>query len=224
MHGEIAKELGEKINEGKGCIILDIGCSYNPYIEAVLDKMKLRSVSLADKLNLRLFISGKEMMDCKLNHRYRNKSYTTISKRNTSKLGYPCYVEPEDFTKQISVQLKIEFVHKGGKIRDSTSITVPVQLNLDAKHPICMMRFYYQFREKDLLYIYSWENDRDGGIYRHLWTNDRTLKHPSYLECLQEGGDNTFEKAITPSAFTLDRLSIDGDGMMEILPETKANN
>lgn len=48
MHGEIiAKELKEKVNEGKGCIIFDIGCFYNPYdYENIYNKMILAKPSV----------------------------------------------------------------------------------------------------------------------------------------------------------------------------------
>lgn len=223
MHGEIiAKELKEKVNEGKGCIIFDIGCFYNPYdYENIYDKMITRYVlTFLDKLNLRLFVDGNELEDCKLNHRYPNGYYTTISRkigRKVSKLGYPYFVEPEDFRKKLEVQLDVEFVRGEGdesKVIDRTTLILPVQLNLDAEHPVCSMSMRYLFSEKDAIEVYSWKSCEDGGwrqiLLNNFAKNESNANAETSLKIgiLNEGGLNRFEAIFSPPPEKLETLAI----------------
>ena len=46
--------------------MIDISCIYNSY------DSELRSLCILDYMVLRLLVGGKELDDCKLNHRYPN--------------------------------------------------------------------------------------------------------------------------------------------------------
>ena len=64
--GVIKEELECEVNAGKGCIVIDISCIYNS------QDSELRSLCILDYMVLRLLVDGKELEDCKLNHRYPN--------------------------------------------------------------------------------------------------------------------------------------------------------
>lgn len=85
MKEEIISELKDKIADGKtGCIVFDFGIA--PFWDNIDIKLSLGSVELPDQ---------------KINHRYRNKSYYTITRkygRKLSKIGYP-YFFPLQSTK-----------------------------------------------------------------------------------------------------------------------------
>lgn len=186
MHGEsITKELIKEIDNGKGCIIFDIGCYYVPYL-CVLDKVKLR-----------LSIDGMELTDCKLNHRYPNKCYTTISKktgRNVSKIGYPYFVEPKDFKKQLKLQLDIELVRVTNdetKVINTTTIILPIQLNLDVDRPVSNLTIHYVV-DRELMKMYSIHD-----YQLDTWSNDREFvkeqEHGHYLPVSAEIVNNVSE-------------------------------
>lgn len=78
----IQSELENELNQNKGCIIFDFGC-YFPYsnVQDLIFDFHLGLESFSDK---------------KMNHRYPNKSYQTISRkygRKVSKLGYPYFFD-----------------------------------------------------------------------------------------------------------------------------------
>ena len=87
MHGEkVIAELKPIVDEGKCCIVFDFGfvsCDYVFYEDP----------------RLSFSINGKTMTDCKLNHRYPNGNYITISQkrgRRVSKIGYPYVLDMEN--------------------------------------------------------------------------------------------------------------------------------
>ena len=210
----VKREIESEVNAGKGCIVIDIGCIYNSRDSEVFDKMKLRSVGLLDNMVLRLLVDGKELDDCKLNHRYPNGLYTTKSKqtgRRVSKIGYPYFVEPEDFKKKMELQLDIEFVRGENKVLDKTTLLLPIQLNLDVENPVCGLSLHYQFRKTDVVKIRSYQSCEDGGWKPLIWTTEKSrcdTSEENYLGALMEGEINRFDSIITPMPNKLNRLYI----------------
>lgn len=210
----VKREIESELNTGKGCIVIDIGCIYNNRDSEVFDKMKLRSVGLLDNMVLRLLVDGKELDDCKLNHRYPNGLYTTISKktgRRVSKIGYPYFVESEDFKKKMELQLDIEFVRGENKVLDKTTLLLPIQLNLDVENPVCGLSLHYQFRKTDVVKIRSYQSCEDGGWKPSIWTTEKSrcdTSEENYLGALMEGEINRFDSIITPMPNKLNRLYI----------------
>lgn len=202
--GVIKEELECEVNAGKGCIVIDIGCIYNSY------DRELRSLCILDNMVLRLLVDGKELDDCKLNHRYPNGLYTTISKktgRRVSKIGYPYFVEPENFKKKMELQLDIEFVRGENKVLDKTTLILPIQLNLDADNPVCGLSLHYQFGKTDVVKIWSYQSCEDGGWKPSIWTTEDASEE-NYLGVLIEGEINRFDSIITPMPDKLNRLYI----------------
>ena len=203
MYGEIVtKELEEKIKEGKGCIVIDFG----NYLEPT-------KLNVLDSINLRLWIDGVEIEDYVLNHRYPNKYYTTLSKkvgRNVSKIGYPYFLEPEDFNKKMDIQLEVSIVREiDGKkeILESTTIIMTVQLHLDKEYPVCGLSLHYLYGKKDYFIITSWQSTEDGGWERQRWTtkpDDTSGSH--MIEDIKAGEVNKLSEIITPSKDKYDKL------------------
>lgn len=184
--------------------MIDIGCIYNSY------DSELRSLCILDNMVLRLLVDGKELDDCKLNHRYPNGLYTTISKktgRRVSKIGYPYFVEPENFKKKMELQLDIEFVRGENKVLDKTTLILPIQLNLDADNPVCGLSLHYQFWKTDVVKIWSYQSCEDGGWKPSIWTTEDASEE-NYLGVLIEGEINRFDSIITPMPDKLNRLCI----------------
>ncbi len=203
MHGElVVKELEEKVKEGKGCIVIDFG-SY----------LKPTKLNVLDNLNLRLWIDGLEIKDYKLNHRYPNKYYTTLSKkagRNVSKIGYPYFLEPEDFNRKMDIQLEVSIVREAdGKkeILETTTIIMTVQLNLDKESSACGLTLHYLYGKKDYFRIFSWQSTADGGWVRKIWTSRPDDFSDSHMiEDIKAGEVNRIAEVIAPCKDKYDKL------------------
>lgn len=151
---QIFNEIGEKISEGKGCIVFDFGC-YFPY-------------SNQDVLTFNFKIGEEKLEQYKCNHRYPNKGYVTISKkmgRKVSKLGYPYFVDLDE--EQIML-LEIEV-----GIRDNTlHLIFPINVKLTKDKPVCSLTWHFYFNNDKANFDFtSYYKCKDGGWKRTVWTN-----------------------------------------------------
>ena len=124
FHEHIEDELHDDvIKNHKGCLLLDAGIIYswanipnNPVIFFSID------------------IDGNPLQDVKLNHRYPNKGYYTISRkygRRVSQIGYPYYVDLNN-----ELQKFMMTIHAGiGE--DVVHLNIPVQVLLTQEKPVC---------------------------------------------------------------------------------------
>lgn len=132
MHGEtILKEIRNDIADGKtGCIIFDFAC-YFPYANKLVFDFKLGVEELSDK---------------KLNHRYPNKTYYTISRtygRRISKIGYPYFFDIEGNT-ECDMLLNLTI---GAKDLTPVNLIIPLKLGLTKEEPVCGLSMRYNFDE-----------------------------------------------------------------------------
>lgn len=173
MHGkEIIDEIGKEIGTGKGCILFDFGC-YFPY-------------SLQEILNFSFQIGNTKIDDYKLNNRYPNKNYVTISKkygRKVSKIGYPYYLDIGAHTILLQIQVGIKSEYSTLENEGSTLI-FPIEVTLSEDKPVCGLRMKFIFDEMGIDFI-SYKKCDIGGWKRTIWTNhtaDLAKSHENAIE------------------------------------------
>lgn len=134
------------------CIVFDFGC-YFPY-------------SNFEVLNFNFTLGMETIDDCKINHRYPNKSYQTISKkygRKISKIGYP-------YIMKLKEQSPMLLCLKVGINEECLTLVFPIQTNMTKDEPICGLSLHYFF-DKSEFYFMSYEKAKDCGGYQHIWRN-----------------------------------------------------
>lgn len=155
MHGEIVElELKDEVSKGKGCIVFDLGC-YFPYVNQ-------------EDLYFDFQVGEEQLTDIKLNHRYPNHGYVTISKkvgRKLSKLGYPYFVE-------LNAQQDILLTIKIGLKDDYITIVFPVHVTLTQDKPVCMLSMRLLYDDMDFTFHSYWKSESGIGWNRTVWTNN----------------------------------------------------
>lgn len=135
------------------CIVFNFGC-YFPY-------------SNFDVLTFEFSLGMEEFNDYKINHRYTNKGYQTISKkygRKLSKLGYP-------YIMKLSEQAPMLLCLKVGIKEKFMTLVFPIQTNMTKDKPICGLSLKYEF-DKSRFYFTSCEKAEDGqGWWHRRWWN-----------------------------------------------------
>lgn len=155
MHGEELVRNFEKeiqLAEDECCIILDFGC-YFPYANPEI-------------LTFDFSLGEEKFEDKKMNHRYPNKGYQTISRtygRRVSKFGYPYVMK---LNEQGPMLLCIKF---GIKEEVITAI-IGLKTNMTNENPVCCLSLLLNFDEQKMKFI-SCEKIEDGGWLMHHWYN-----------------------------------------------------
>lgn len=155
MNGEeLVRNFNNEIQlaEDECCIIFDFGC-YFPYANPEI-------------LTFDFSLGEEEFEDKKLNHRYPNKGYQTISKtfgRKVSKLGYP-------YVMKINEQVPMLLCLKVGIKENVLTVIIGVKTNMTKEKPICSLSLQYLFDEHKMRFI-SNEICKDGGWLMHSWYN-----------------------------------------------------
>ncbi|EGT4141295.1 hypothetical protein EQY97_10175 [Clostridium perfringens] len=150
-YSEIVKN---EINLAKDecCIVFDFGC-YFPY-------------SNINELTFDFALGMEQFNDYKINSRYPNKYYKTISRkygRKVSKIGYP-YVMKLNEQNPILLCLNI-----GVKDKYITLI-FPIHTKMTKDKPICALKFHYMFDENKFYFI-SHEKSKELSYHQHIWKN-----------------------------------------------------
>lgn len=156
-HDEIAKELREEIQNGKGCIVFDFGC-YFPYEDE-------------ENLTFRLSLGQEELPSQKLNHRYINANYQTISKKNgrrVSKIGYPYYVDLNDE----SMSMLLLCVEVGLR-EEVVRLIFPISLHLTEEKPVCGLVLHYNFEDSTFVFFTKYY---DGKYINEIVYGNKTLE------------------------------------------------
>lgn len=146
---DILKEEIE-LKENECCIVFDFGC-YFPY-------------SNAEILTFDFSLGMEELPDKKMNHRYPNKGYQTISRkygRKVSKVGYPYVMKLEE-------QHPMLLCVKVGLKRKCITLVFPIQTNMTKENPICILSLHYMFDDNKFTF-YSSERIEKGCWYSHRW-------------------------------------------------------
>ena len=146
----IKKEI--ELSDDECCIVFDFGC-YFPY-------------SNFEILTFDFSLGMEEFCDYKINHRYPNKHYHTISKkygRKVSKLGYPYIIK-------LSEQSPMLLCLKVGIKEQYITAIFPIQTSMTKDKPICGLSLHYNFDKTEFCFT-SCEKVTDGGWHLHRWLN-----------------------------------------------------
>lgn len=157
MHGSelIMNEI--KLADDECCLVLDLGC-YFPY-------------SNKEILTFGFSFGEEKFDDYKINHRYPNKGYQTISKkygRKVSKIGYP-YIMKFDEQSPILFALKI------GIKEQCMTLIFPILTKMTKDKPICGLSLHFLFDKAEFCFT-SYEKAEDDGWFQHNWISHDTEK------------------------------------------------
>lgn len=171
MHDElIVKELGDEVTYNhKGCIVFD-SIVYLPF-ENICDS----------NFQFSFGIDGYPFMDCKLNHRYPNKEYYTISRkygRRLSKIGYPYFLDLQDGKQKLLISIHYSLLDT------LINIKFPIEINLTEMNPVCGLGIRY-IPENGELILTSNERTDDGSWMTYRWRG-----------IMNENGDKRMETGI----------------------------
>lgn len=148
----------EEINlsEDEGCIVFDFGCYLlsNPEI-------------LHFSFNL-----GEEIKDFKINHRYPNKLYQTISRKyksgRVSRIGYPYILKLKEQDAPLLLHLEVGLKNVG-----TITMVFPIKTNLTKNKPICGLSLRYNF--ETLEFEFTTMQKTEHQITRRCWCNNSAL-------------------------------------------------
>ena len=158
MHGQIVvDELEhEVVDNNKGCIVIDAGVFF-PYMD-----------NSDNPLIFSLDIGDNPLKNVKLNHRYPNRGYYTITRkysRKLSKIGYPYFVDLSDEPRRLLLT-----IHEGiGK--NVTHICIPVVVCLSENLPCCVLNLKFLL-EKGEFSFKSYKCDGNGWT-DYQWTTTK---------------------------------------------------
>jgi len=158
-----------QLAEDECCIIFDFGC-YFPY-------------SNPEILTFGFSLGEEQFDDYKINHRYPNRYYQTISKksgRKVSKLGYP-------YIMKLDEQGPMRLCIKVGLKEQYISLIFPINTTMTKEKPICALSLHYNFDENKFSFISY--GKVDNGWAMHRWyshdiednkkcENDKVLNKP----------------------------------------------
>lgn len=192
------EEVQTELYDNMGCIVLDLSC-YFPYVEQ-------------DKLTIDFSLGMEKCDNIKLNHRYPNKGYVTVSKKNgrkLSKMGYPYFCELD---KQILMLLQINIGFKDEE--DRITYIFPIEVKLTKEKPVCYLSFRHNFKTS-FMKLFTTYHCEDGGMITITWTNDDKednykgmktifLQPPNMID----DGIFVYQDVITPIAQKVDELII----------------
>lgn len=179
------------------CLVFDFGC-YFPY-------------SNFEILTFNFSLGLEEFDDYKINHRYPNKSYQTISKkygRKVSKIGYP-YIMKLDEQSPMLLCLKV------GIDKQYVTMIFLVQTNMTKDRPVSGLSLRFDF-DKSEFHFTSYEKAESCRVYHpHIWRNhEMEGDRKSYNDILlsspcKVGGDSCmliYNNIIEPCSATLSDL------------------
>lgn len=197
MHGEIiSKELGDIVSENVGCIVFDLGCRF-PYAN-----QKILKFSIGIKTNNGI----SDVIDTKLNHRYPNHDYVTLSKkygRKLSQIGYPLPID-------LGTQSIALYIRLGTAAQYDTHI-YPIQLSLTEEKPVCALSLHVDFNSS-VFKFYSLERSGNGWN-RTMWTNDVNVETIS-------GNDRVFTYTDSSSVMVENGYVIYPNVLITPIPQT----
>ena len=143
-----------QLDEDECCIVFDFGC-YFPYKNV-------------DDLVFGFSLGLEEFDDYKINHRYPNRLYETISRkygRKVSKIGYPYIMKIEDQSPMI---LRVRV----GLGKEKVDYLFVLKTTMTRDKPICELSLRYKFqRDEHLFLFFSQGRDESGAITRRIWRN-----------------------------------------------------
>lgn len=157
-----------QLSEDECCIIFDFGC-YFPY-------------SNPEVLVFDFSLGMETIKDYKLNKRYRNKRYQTISRkygRKVSKVGYPYVMKiNEQAPMLLSVRVGVNLDNYEFDDYDdyddidnySILLTFPLQTTMTVEKRFCFLTLHYKFDENEFFFE-SYGKTENNRLCNRIWIN-----------------------------------------------------
>lgn len=185
---QIYNEISEQTVQGKGCIVFDFGLFF-PY--------RLRE---NEQIVFRFMLGMDDMQEQKVNHRYRNKGYYTITRkkgRGLYKCGYPHFFDFKE-GEPVLYLLCITFgLLKDGK-EETIDLVFPLELHPTTEKPVFGLSLNLEF-ETGEFYFTSHEKDENGiGWKQHSWSIKQLCSPYTPLEAA-ECDDESYTCIFVPS-------------------------
>lgn len=190
---EFKKELKLlNMQDDECCIIFDFGC-YFPYANS-------------EVLNFGFSLGEEQLEPVKINHRYPNKGYQTITRKygkQLSKVGYPYIIKLDE-------QHPMLLCIKVGLKDQHVNIVLPVHTNMTKDKPFCILKLHYNF-DKNRFEFISYDKC-DGGWTQYYWyshdtdnacKNDIILNPPKRIDNILTV---IYDDVITPYPLALNDL------------------
>ena len=189
LNPEIREEISNPLLSGKtGCIVFDFGAFF-PY---------------ADDFSFTIGLGLETLPDQKLNHRYPNKNYYTITRkygRKLSKVGYPYYFdlseskfsEPEN--KQMFLLYVKTTIGKKTEIEKSKTVTAvfPLKPDLTKKKPVCSLSLRFNVEKMEYKFVSYEKKENDIGYIPIVWSN---IPKDNMIPLILSGEINDEEKTM----------------------------
>lgn len=155
QHGEpIINELeNEVVNNHKGCLVLN-SMVYFPFKNTPECNFQF-SVD----------VNHHHFDDFKLNHRFPNKGYYTISKRygrRLSKIGYPYFFDIKNGPQKFLISIHVSV------FEDKMNIVFPVEINVTEDNPVCGLEVRFMFQKGEFI-LQTYARHDDGGWESFRW-------------------------------------------------------
>lgn len=196
----IMSEISEGIENGKGCVIFDFGCFF-PYGNNLIFDFSLGLEKFSDK---------------KLNHRYPNKAYHTISKKygkRVSKIGYPCFFDFDEAAPNLNTWL-LSLTVGADSEENAVQLIFPLILNVTKEKPVCALSLRYNLIEQIFTFQTHQPSEDGFGWTTCYWTNDDEFEDDDNVvrfeipERIENSRTLIYNTAIMPVACEIDKLLI----------------
>lgn len=155
---QLEMETEEFGNGANACIVFDFGI-----------------ISYLENLNFSFSLGLEKITDIKLNKRYPNKDYRTISRkygRKLSKIGYPYMLKLDEKIDEVMLLV----VHVGEKETDNyLEMVFPLEVHLSKEKPILNIRFLID--EYFNLWISSSRYSKDKKIENVEFTSKKNMNN-----------------------------------------------
>ena len=199
---QLMKEI--QLAEDECCIVFDFSCLY-PYYEKEL-------------LTFDFQLGMEELPDKKLNHRYTNTNYFTLSRkygRRVSRLGYPYVMKLDNQLRILVIRVGVKF----GKEEDETvKIVFPLKTEMTKEKPVCNLSMGCGI-DDGYITLRSTVIDEKRHEHSHIWTKARAEEDMNYDDCdtvtffeppqtIPDAHAIIFNETITPIPTTIDKLYI----------------
>ena len=153
------------LKENEGCILFDFACFF-PYLNSEI-------------LTFNFSIGSETIGDYKLNHRYNNKNYITISKKNgrkVSNMGYPYIIklsdQPYTALLKINVGIKDQYI----------SLVFPIEIDLTPEDPVHALSFLYILEHNKFYFSANEKYWGNHDIAHNCESNFILLEQPNKLD------------------------------------------
>lgn len=159
---DIREEVSNPLADNKtGCIVFDFGAFF-PY---------------ANNFSFEISLGLDKLPNQKLNHRYPNKSYYTITRkygRKLSKVGYPYYFDFSNFEDEQKILLCVKAIiyesTDNGKDRMINAV-FPLKLNLTKDKPMCALSLRFIVDKMKYEFVSYERKDGNIGYTPTYWSN-----------------------------------------------------